>query len=112
MNEEVKLLKNSKKDNFFGGVGSGRGLGWGRRVGWVSVDVNGEVKFLLKFKKKNGGGGGGGQVWGGGGRVGGGQAGCERRSESFVKIKKNNIFLFGGGWGRVGGGRVWGSGWK
>ena len=30
----------------------------------------------------------------------GGQAGCERRIEVFVKIQKKN-----------GGGRVWGSGW-
>ena len=36
---------------------------------------------------------------------GGGQGGCERRIEVFVKIQKKNIFL--------GGGRVWGggSGW-
>ena len=48
---------------------------------------------------------GGGSV-GGRGRVGG-QSGCERRIEVFVKIKKKKIF-FGGG-GGVGGGR-WG-GW-
>ena len=42
---------------------------------------------------------------GGGGRVEGGQAGCERRIEVFVKIQKKNIFFF---WG---GGRVRGSGW-
>ena len=32
----------------------------------------------------------------------GGQDGCERRIEVFVKIKKKNIFFFWGG-GRVGG---------
>ena len=50
-----------------------------------------------------GGGGGGGQ-----GRVGG-QSGCERRIEVFVKIQKKNFFLGGGG-GRGGGGSVGGSG--
>ena len=51
-----------------------------------------------------------------GGRVGfGGQSGCERRIEVFVKIqkKKNFFFLGGGGWGRGEGvswrGRVGGS---
>ena len=34
------------------------------RVGGVRVDVNGEVKFLGKFKKKIGGSGGGGLGWG------------------------------------------------
>ena len=46
-----------------------------------------------------------------GGGVGlGGQSGCERRIEVFVKIQKKKIFLGGGGgggrwggWGRVGG---------
>ena len=55
----------------------------------------------------------------GGGGVGvglGGQCGCERRIEVFVKIQKKNIFLGGGGrWGGgVGGGgrgRVGGSEW-
>ena len=54
---------------------------------------------------------------GGGVQVGGGgQGGCERRIEVFVKIQKKNIFFFGGGGGgggsgrgRVGGGG--GSGW-
>ena len=36
----------------------------------------------------------------------GGQDGCERRIEVFMKIKKKKNFFF---WG--GGGRVWGSGW-
>ena len=36
---------------------------------------------------------------GGGGRVGGGQGGCEWRSEAFVKIQKKNIFFLGGGGG-------------
>ena len=38
----------------------------------------------------------------------GGQDGCERRIEVFVKIKKK--YFFGGGSGG-GGGRVGGSGW-
>ena len=37
----------------------------------------------------------------------GGQDGCERRIEVFVKIKKKNIFFFWGG-GGVGGGSGWG----
>ena len=45
---------------------------------------------------------------GGGVGVGlGGQSGCERRIEVFVKIQKKNIFFGGGGggrWGGVGGG--------
>ena len=45
----------------------------------------------------------------GGGRVaGGGQGGCERRSEAFVKIQI--VFFFVRGSGRGGGGRVWGGG--
>ena len=49
------------------------------------------------------GGGGGGGV-GGGVRVGlGGQSGCERRIEVFVKIQKKN-FVGGGGRGRGQGG--------
>ena len=39
----------------------------------------------------------------------GGQDGCERRIEVFVKIKKKKKNFFGGGVG--GGGRVGGSGW-
>ena len=46
---------------------------------------------------------GGGGSWGG--RVGlGGQSGCERRIEVFVKIQKKNFFFLGGGGGGVGGG--------
>ena len=47
----------------------------------------------------------------------GGQSGCERRIEVFVKIQKKRFFLGGGmGGGSVGGrwggrGRVWGSEW-
>ena len=65
----------------------------------------------MKIRKKKfffwGGGGGGGV------RVGlGGQSGCERRIEVFVKIQKKKFFLGGGGGGSVGGrGRVWGSEW-
>ena len=47
-------------------------------------------------------------VRGRGGVVLGGQDGCERRIEVFVKIKKKNFFWGGGGGG---GGRVGGSGW-
>ena len=39
------------------------------------------------------------------GRVGGGQGGCERRIEVFVKIQKKKFFFLGGG-GRV----CWGVG--
>ena len=50
-----------------------------------------------------------------GGSVGigvGGQSGCERRIEVFVKIQKKKIFWGGGGGGWVGGrGRVGGSEW-
>ena len=55
------------------------------------------------------GGGRGGRVEGGGG----GQCGCELRSEAFVKIKKKKkkiffffFFFFGGGGVGLGGGRV------
>ena len=53
---------------------------------------------------------------GGGVGVGlGGQSGCERRIEVFVKIPKKKIFFFGGGGsvggGGVGGGSGEGSGW-
>ena len=43
----------------------------------------------------------------GGGGVGvglGGQSGCKRRIEVFVKIQKKNIFFFWGGGGSGGGG--------
>ena len=46
-----------------------------------------------------------------GGGVGlGGQSGCERRIEVFVKIQKKKFFLGGGG-GSGGGGGGGGSGW-
>ena len=46
----------------------------------------------------------------GGVRVGlGGQSGCERRIEVFVKIKKKKFFVMGGVGGGGGGGR-WGGG--
>ena len=50
----------------------------------------------------------------GGVGLGGGQGGCERRIEVFVKIQKENFFRggSGGGGGWVGGrGRVGGSEW-
>ena len=62
--------------------------------------VNEELKFLRKFKRKKWGGGVLGKS---GGRGGGGQNGCERRIEVFVKIQKKN------GWGGRGSG--WGLGW-
>ena len=58
------------------------------------------------------GGGGRGGRWGGGVGVGlGGQSGCERRIEVFVKIQKKYVFFWGGGgvgggWGGWGGVRV------
>ena len=58
--------------------------------------------------------GGGGVRSGGGvsgrGRVGGGQGGCERRIEVFVKIQ-NKQKKFGGGGSGPGGGQWEGSGW-
>ena len=56
----------------------------------------------MKIQKKIGGGGSGG--WGRWGVGLGGQSGCERRIEVFVKIQKKNFF---GGWGGRGVGR-WG----
>ena len=48
----------------------------------------------MKIQKKIGGGGLG-SGWGG-------QGGCERRSEAFVKIQKKKIFFGGGGVGEGG----------
>ena len=56
----------------------------------------------MKIQKKNFWGG----QWGGSGW--GGQSGCERRIEVFVKIQKKKIM--GGGGGRVGGGGGGGGG--
>ena len=92
-------MKIQKKINLGGGGGwGGRG-----RVGGVRVDVNEELKFLGKFKKNIFFGGGGSR---GGGVGWGGQGGCERRIEVFVKINLRIIFFFGGGGGvgRGGGG--------
>ena len=55
----------------------------------------------MKIKKKKMGGGRGG----GAGSGWGGQGGCERRIEVFVKIQKKN---WGGGGRGEGSGRVWG----
>ena len=41
----------------------------------------------------------------GGVGLGGGQGGCERRIEVFVKIQKKKIFFLGGGGSGGGGGR-------
>ena len=85
----------------------GRGGGELGGGGGVRVDVNGELNFLGKFTKKNWGGrvggvGTGGQVGGGSGWWGG-QGGCERRIEVFVKIqkKKNGGEGLGSGGGGV-----------
>ena len=68
-----------KKNIFFGGAG-----GRGDRVRFgVKVDVNEELKFLLRLKKNWGVRSGIGLRGGGGGQVG-----CERRIEVFfVKIQ-------------------------
>ena len=66
------------------------------------MDVNQELKFFGKFQKKKLGGGG----WVHGGSGLGGQDGCERRIEVFVKIKKKIFFFWRGG--RGGGGSGWG----
>ena len=60
------------------------------------MDVIEELAFLVKnhIKKFRGGG-----RFGEFGLGGGGQSGCERRIEVFVKIKKNIIFFFLGGGG-------------
>ena len=90
VNEELKVfLKIQKIFFFFFFFGGGGG---------VRVDVNQELKFFGKLKKK---------IGGGGGRVGpwGGQDGCERRIEVFMKIKKIFFFFWGGGGG---GGSGWG----
>ena len=77
------------------------------------MDVNEELKFLGKFTKRNRGGSvrGGDSGWGGGVGSVGGQGGCERRIEVFVKIQKKKNFFFGGGGGRWGGGSGWWGGW-
>ena len=68
---------------------------------------------IQKKKKKNLGGGcrGGGRGVSGRGRVWGGQGGCERRIEVFVKIQKKMGGVRWGGGGCVGWGRVSGSEW-
>ena len=58
----------------------------------------------MKIQKKFRGGGSGGSGWGGG------QDGCERRIEVFVKIQKKKNFFLGGGGRGWGGGRGEGSG--
>ena len=68
--------------------------------------MNEELNFFVKIQKNNffgGVGSGGGSGWSGLG----GQGGCERKIEVFVKIKKKMEGGVGGG----GGGRVGGSGW-
>ena len=105
--EELKFLGTFKK-KIWGGVwsGGGGGLGWD---GGVRVDVN-------KFFGGVGGGwlgrGGGGSVGVGGSGWWGGQGGCERRIEVFVKIKKKLGGGVGSGGGGGGVGLGGGSGWK
>ena len=60
----------------------------------------------MKIQKKIGGVRWGGGGWGVGVRLGG-QSGCERRNEVFVKIQKKKFFAGVGG-GSVGGGGVGG----
>ena len=67
------------------------------------MDVNEELKFFGRFTKIGGGGREGGQV---GVQVGGGQGGCERRIEVFLKFKNK---IEGGRGEGLGRGR--GSGW-
>ena len=87
----IEVFVNIQKKYFLGGRGSGGG-------GGVRVDVNEELMFCENSPKKIGWGGG---RWGG--RVGlGGQGGCERRIEVFVKIQKIFFFLGGGHGGGVG----------
>ena len=84
----MKIKKN------WGGVGSGGGIS-NKKIGRESGQVRGlglmrtTNEVIVKIKKKSGIGGSG---WGG-------QGGCERRIEVFVKIKKKN---------RGGGGSSWG----
>ena len=74
----IEIFVKIKKIYILRGESGRGGVGLG---GGVRVDVNGEVKFLVKIQKKNWGWGGSGR----GGRVGGGgQGGCERRIEFFV----------------------------
>ena len=55
------------------------------------------MKIQKKKKNLGGGGSGGGGGGGvGGGVVLGGQSGCERRIEVFVKIQKKKFFWGGG----------------
>ena len=68
------------------------------------MDVNEVLNEVFgKIQKKNMGGSGGRGVGLGG------QGGCERKIEVFVKIQKIILFFFFGGGG--GGGRGKGSGW-
>ena len=103
VNEELKFLCKLKKNKIFflggwGWIGGGGGVG----LGGFSVDVNGELKFL--GKKISGGGVGRGVRWGSG--WWGGQGGCERRIEVFVKIQKKKHLgggVLGSCWGAQGG---------
>ena len=71
-----------------------------------------ELKFLRKFTQKIGGGGGGSGVFGLWECSGwGGQGGCERKIEVFVKIQKGIFFFWGGGGGRGVGSGGGASGW-
>ena len=80
-----KVFVKIKKKNIFWGAGSGRG-GGGR------VGGEGRCNRAVNFCDN--------QMWGWCSGWGGGQGGCERRIEVFVKIKKKKL-----GGGRLEGGR-------
>ena len=77
----IEVFVRIQKKNWVGRVG---GRVWG-----VRVDVKEELKFLRNSQKMGGGGGGVG-----------GQGGCERRIEVFVKIRRvGEMSGRGSGWG-------------
>ena len=87
-----------------GGGDRWEGSGWGGGGGQGGCYRN---RSFYENSKKNFFGGVGGGVG-----VGlGGQSGCERRIEVFVKIQKEKNFFLGGGGVGGGGGGGSGSGW-
>ena len=104
--EVFEKIKKKKLLFFFFFWGGGSRIRGGGRSGWgrgVRVDVNEELEFLRKITKKSVGGGRG--VFGLGG-----QGGCERRIEVFVKIQKKIFWGVGWGVGSGGGGSGRGGG--